>query len=88
MQLRPRLKQKVSKYRKLANFGDYLFASIAVETLGVLGPSAASVIADIGQRIARETGDPRALAFLRQRISLAVQRGNAASVVGTLPLLE
>ena len=29
------------------------------------------------------TGDLRATTFLRQRISVAIQRGNAASVLGT-----
>ena len=58
---------------------------VAVETLGVWGPSAIALCADIGGRLASESGDSRSLAFLQQRISLAVQRGNAAAGIGTLP---
>jgi hypothetical protein len=32
-----------------------------------------------------ESGDSRAKFFFYQRISLAIQRGNAASMLGTLP---
>ena len=32
----------------------------------------------------RHTGEVRATAFLKQRLDLAIQRGNAAAVVGTL----
>jgi len=31
------------------------------------------------------TGEVRSLAFLRQRLGIAVQRGNAAAVIGTIP---
>ena len=31
------------------------------------------------------SGEPRSKAFLVQRISIAVQRGNVASILGTLP---
>jgi hypothetical protein len=58
---------------------------VAIETLGTWGPSAIALCEDLGGRIARETGDLRSLAFLKQRLSLAVQRGNAASVLGTVP---
>ena len=77
--------RKNTKYAELASSGDYLFAPIAVESLGVFGPSALAVCADIGGRIATQTGDIRALAFLKQRLGLAVQKGNAAAVVGTHP---
>ena len=38
---------------------------------------------DIGPRIAVAAGEPRSTQFLFQRLSIAIQRGNAASVVGT-----
>ena len=63
---------------------DHIFAPIAIETLG---PSALEICAEIGGRIAARTGDPRLTSFLRLRMDIAVQRGNAASVVGTLPLI-
>ena len=55
-----------------------------METLEALGEKAATFLRDIGRRIAVATGEPRSTQFLFQRlISIAVQRGNAASVVGT-----
>jgi hypothetical protein len=39
----------------------------------------------IGAKLIIESGDSRAKFFFYQRISLAVQRGNAASILGTLP---
>ena len=64
----------------------YYFVPVAVETLGVLGEEAAAFISDLGRRIAAMTGEPRSSAFLFQRLSVAIQAGNAASVVGTSPL--
>jgi len=75
--------RKVTKYQELVASGDFLFAPVAIETLGTWGPSAIALCQDLGARIAQVTGDPRSLAFLKQRLSLAVQRGNAASVLGT-----
>ena len=73
---------KRSKYSILAVVHD--FVPIAIETLGAWGPEGWSFSGDLGRRISQVTGDPRATAFLRQRLSLAVQRGNAASVLGTM----
>ena len=39
---------------------------------------------DLGRRLVRITQDSRAAIFLLQRISSAVQRGNAACVLGTV----
>ena len=58
---------------------------MAIETLGTWGPAATELCKDIGSRLASTSGDPRALPFLRQRLGLAVQRGNAAAVSGTSP---
>ena len=41
-------------------------------------------ISTIYKLSARHTGDARATAFLKQRLDMAIQRGNAAAVVGTL----
>ena len=59
----------------------------SVETLGALGEEAATFFRDIGRRIAVATGEPRSTQFLFQRLSIAIQRGNAASVVGTAYIL-
>ena len=73
------------KYANLVQSEDILFVPIAIESLGPWGQAAADIISEIGSRLATHSGDPRALPFLKQRISLAVQRGNAASVSGTSP---
>jgi hypothetical protein len=78
--------RKRSKYASFVESGNYIFAPVAVETLGAWGPSALELCADIGGRTAAITGDVRAGSFLRQRLDIAIQRGNAAAVVGTFPV--
>jgi hypothetical protein len=39
----------------------------------------------IGDRLIAESGDSKSKKFLFERISLAIQRGNAASIRGTFP---
>ena len=58
---------------------------VAVETTGVWGKQGLSFIHDIGRKIRDSTGEPRSTSYLIQRISLAVQRGNAASILGATP---
>jgi len=53
---------------------------VAVETFGACGPDATSFLTDFGRRIATFTGEPRSMAFLKQKIDVALQRGNAASL--------
>ena len=61
----------------------HCFVPIAVETLGALGEEATAFLKDLGGRIAAVTKERRAVEFLLQRISVAIQRGNAACVLGT-----
>ena len=57
--------------------------------LGALGEEAATFFRDIGRRIAVATGEPQSTQFLfQQRLSIAIQRGNAASVVGTASIVS
>jgi len=49
------------------------------------GEEALSLVAELGRRISCVSGDLRSAAFLRQRIDIAIQRGNAASILGTIP---
>jgi hypothetical protein len=44
-----------------------------------------NVINVIGNRLIAESGDSKSKKFLFERISLAIQRGNAASIRGTFP---
>ena len=45
-------------------------------------------VRELGRRTSMITHDPRETSFLLQRISVAVQKGNAASCAGTLPPVE
>jgi len=51
--------------------------------MGSWGEQAFQFIQALGVRIATATGDQRSAGFLRQRIAVAIQRGNAAAVLGT-----
>ena len=75
--------RKRTKYVSLAPVR-YHFVPVATETLGSLGDEAMQFLRDVGRRVAAETGEPRSLQFLLQRVSVAVQRGNAACVIGTV----
>ena len=66
---------KVDKYRNLTD--RYLFQPIAVETTGVFGTQSRLFLKELGRRISSETGDMREFAWLQQRLSIAVMRGNA-----------
>ncbi|KAI5640648.1 hypothetical protein NE865_06966 [Phthorimaea operculella] len=73
---------KVRKYAEISK--SYMFSPIGFETLGPWGPEAKKLIKDISVRMYKASGDRRAGSFLAQRISLAIQRGNAASMLGTM----
>ena len=73
--------RKRTKYFSLA--ARYHFVPIAIETLESFGDEAMQFFRDVGRRVAAETGEPRSLQFLLQRVSVAVQCGNAACVIGT-----
>ena len=75
--------RKSAKYSSLSAL--YKFTPVAVETLGALGDEALTLFKDIGHRVAAVTNESRSFQFLMQRLSVAIQRGNAACVVGTVP---
>ena len=75
--------KKRKKYLALGNL--YKFTPVAIETLGPWGPTADSFIRELGKRLSLVTGDPRSADFLRQRISLALQWGNAVCIKQSLP---
>jgi hypothetical protein len=69
------------KYADLDNA--YEVVPVVVETLGVWGEAAWNLIEAIGRRISLASNDQRSTFFLRQRVAVAVQRGNCISVLGT-----
>ena len=58
---------------------------VAVETMGAWGNSSLKFVQEIGERIKTASGDQQATYKLLQNLSLEVQRGNIASILGTLP---
>ena len=79
-------RRKTEKYRTLTP--NYIFSPLGFETLGSWGPEARRFVTIVGAKIRDQSGEPRATDFLKQRISVEVQRGNAASILGTLPPSE
>ncbi|XP_061706402.1 uncharacterized protein LOC133525602 [Cydia pomonella] len=71
---------KKDKYSALSG---YLFVPLAVETSGCWCAEGKSFLRDLGRRLLERGLDPRSGFFLMQRLSIAIQRGNAASVMGT-----
>ncbi|XP_055345638.1 uncharacterized protein LOC129593381 isoform X2 [Paramacrobiotus metropolitanus] len=78
--------RKTRQYAYLV--GRYIFAALAFETFGPWGKSASALVKEIGKRLQQHTGEPRSHEFLRQRLSIEIQRGNAASVLGTIDLTD
>lgn len=64
---------------------NYEFVAFAVETMGPWSQEAMNFANKLGDRLISETDEPRSKQFLMQNIGLAIQRGNAASVLGTFP---
>ena len=58
----------------------FLFTPLAFETFGSIGPETEVFMKKLGKLMKRNTGEPRSLDFLQQRISIAIQRGNATCV--------
>jgi hypothetical protein len=77
-------KRKHSKYSSIIS-SNYVFKGLAFETLGPWCKEAIDYINVIGNRLIAESGDSKSKKFLFERISLAIQRGNAASIRGTFP---
>ncbi|KAF2890579.1 hypothetical protein ILUMI_15594, partial [Ignelater luminosus] len=78
-------KRKHSKY-KVIKESYYFFVAFAVETFGLWSKEAQDLVHTIGTNLNQISGDSRSKQFLTQRISLAIQPGNAACVFETLLL--
>ena len=75
--------RKIEKYRELIDNG-YSFQPVASEVQGSLGEISEIFIPRLCKMLCRSHDDPRAGSFLKQRISMALQIGNAAFVLGTV----
>ena len=72
---------KIVKYGALS--ASHIFLPVAVETAGAWNQSAIQLIQEIGRRITAVTEDSRETVFLFQRLSIALQRGNAVAFLAT-----
>ena len=54
---------------------------VAIETFGPWAPMGIKLIKEVGRKICDLTGEKRSMSYLLQSISIAIQSGNAASVM-------
>jgi hypothetical protein len=73
---------KTLKYSTLTN--THAFVAIALETGGSWSEEGLQFISELGRRISQATHDPLETSYLHQRISVALQRGNAICLSSTL----
>jgi len=73
---------KIAKYFMLAS--THMFYPIAIETAGAWHDMAIELVPEIGRLTTVITQDTRETVFLSQRLSLALQRGNAVSFLNTM----
>lgn len=74
-------RNKHNKYIDLKQ--NYAFTPIAFESFGSAGPETELFLKKLGKLMKRNSGEPRALDYLLQRISIAIQRGNAVCIRNT-----
>ena len=81
-----------SEDRKLEHYKDlgdrYIMTPIAIETMGSWGQISLEFIKELGARLTRVNKDGRSTSYLFQALSMTTQRGNAASILGTIPKAE
>jgi len=68
--------QNITTSKAITTFNQWQF-----ETTGVYGKSTAPFLSGLMKKLVEVSGDPRELQWLHQRLSLAVARGNAASIL-------
>ena len=73
--------RKSAKYTHLQS--THLFVPISAKTSGVFGEESLHFLRELARRVRDRTGEPDAFQHLLQRLSVAIQRGNAISIVGT-----
>ena len=74
--------RKQRKYHALEN--RFVVQPIGFETMGSWGAGAKAFLVEVGTRVKEATENVRSMEFLRQRVCIEIQRGNAAAVMGTV----
>ena len=73
--------KKKNKYLTIAR--THYFVPVVVESSGAFGPDALQLLTDIARRIRAVTRVIKSRAYLFQHVSVALQQGYAAAVLGT-----
>ena len=73
---------KLEHYEDLTS--THIVMPMAIETVGSWGQMGLGFIKELGARVTNVTKENRSTSYLFQAFSLAVQRGNAVSVMGTV----
>ena len=71
--------EKEEKYHDLLH--SHGFTPVTVETSGVFGPKTMSFVKEVGKRLRSQSGERKETSYLIQRLSMAVQRGNAVCIL-------
>ena len=74
--------RKINKYSHLSP--SYFFTPLSIETMGAVGPKSRHFLKELGTRIVNRTGDPHSYNYLMQCLSVAIQKSNMVSVLGSL----
>lgn len=77
-------KKKHNKYKALKE-KNFLIIPFAVETMGPWCKEAIAFTDKLGDLMTLATGESRSKEFFKKNISIAIQRGNAASIMGSYP---
>ena len=67
---------------------NYIFVPLACEVSGAWCADGLELLNDLGSMIYDVTGDTRDTGFLFQRLSIALQKGNAACMYKPGPLID
>ena len=65
--------------------GGLRILTLGFETMGSWSAEAKEFFTTMGKKLEKISGDPRSKIFFYQRISLAIQKNNAASIMGSIP---
>ena len=74
--------RKIWKYNHLD--ASLHFTPVAVETAAVFVPQTKNFFKDLSHRIRSSTREDKAFFYLSQGVSVAIQKGNSATIMGTI----
>ena len=73
---------KTQKYQSIL-LQTHLFTPIAIETAGVWNSQAREFITELGKHVTTVTGEIKETSYIFQQVSVAIQRGNMLSFIGS-----